>query len=94
MFIEEPVLAENIEALRDIANVTSTPIATGERMFSRWDFKRILTAGYVDIVQPDLSHAGGISECKKIANMAEAFDVALAPPTAPSAPSPWPPVCR
>ena len=79
MFIEEPVLAENIEALRDIVNVTSTPIATGERMFSRWDFKRILTAGYVDIVQPDLSHAGGISECKKIANMAEAFDVALAP---------------
>ena len=70
MFIEEPVLSENIEALRDIANATSTPIATGERMFSRWDFKKILTEGYVDIIQPDLSHAGGISECRKIAAMA------------------------
>ena len=79
MFIEEPVLSENNEALREIANVTSTPIATGERMFSRWDFKKILTDGYVDIIQPDLSHAGGISECKKIAAMAEAFDVAVAP---------------
>ena len=79
MFIEEPVLSENIEALRDIANATSTPIATGERMFSRWDFKKILTEGYVDIIQPDLSHAGGISECRKIAAMAEAFDVAVAP---------------
>ena len=79
MFIEEPVLTENIEALRDIASATATPIATGERMFSHWDFKKILTEGYVDIIQPDLSHAGGISECKKIAAMAEAFDVAVAP---------------
>ena len=79
MFIEEPVLTENIEALRDITSATATPIATGERMFSRWDFKKILTEGYVDIIQPDLSHAGGISECKKIAAMAEAFDVAVAP---------------
>jgi galactonate dehydratase len=79
MFIEEPVLSENIEALREIANHTSTPIATGERMFSRWDFKKIFVDGYVDIIQPDPSHAGGISEVKKIAGMAEAFDVALAP---------------
>ncbi|MCL2158242.1 MAG: galactonate dehydratase [Oscillospiraceae bacterium] len=79
MFIEEPVLSQNNEALREIANHTSTPIATGERMFSRWEFKNILEAGYVDIIQPDLSHAGGISECKKIAAMAEAYDVAVAP---------------
>jgi len=79
MFIEEPVLAENNEALREIAHVTSIPIATGERMFSRWDFKNLLIGGYVDIIQPDLSHAGGISECKKIVAMAEAFDVAVAP---------------
>ncbi|TGE29314.1 galactonate dehydratase [Hymenobacter metallicola] len=79
MFIEEPVLAENNEALRDIARHTSIPIATGERMFSRWDFKQLLTDGYVDIIQPDLSHAGGITECKKIISMAEAFDVAAAP---------------
>lgn len=79
MFIEEPVLAENNEALKVIQALVSTPIATGERMFSRWDFKQIFMDGTVDIIQPDLSHAGGISEVKKIATMAEAYDVALAP---------------
>lgn len=79
MFIEEPVLPENNEALKEIAQHTHIPIATGERMFSRWDFKGLLSNGYVDIIQPDLSHAGGITECKKIASMAEAYDVALAP---------------
>lgn len=79
MFIEEPVLSQNNEALREIARYTSTPIATGERMFSRWEFKNLLQDGYVDVIQPDLSHAGGISECKKIASMAEAYDVAVAP---------------
>ncbi len=79
MFIEEPVLPENNEALREIANHTVIPIATGERMYSKWDFKHVLTAGYVDIIQPDLSHAGGITENKKILSMAEAFDVAAAP---------------
>lgn len=79
MFIEEPVLSQNNEAMRDIRQATCTPIATGERMFSRWEFKNLLEAGYVDIIQPDLSHAGGISECKKIASMAEAYDVAVAP---------------
>lgn len=79
MFIEEPVLPENNEALREIANHVSIPIATGERMFSRWEFKNLLKDGYVDIIQPDLSHAGGITECKKIFSMAEAFDVAVAP---------------
>lgn len=79
MFIEEPVLPENNEALKEIASLTSTPIATGERMFSRWDFKPLLAGGYVDIIQPDLSHAGGITECKKIISMAEAYDVAVAP---------------
>ena len=79
MFIEEPVLPENNEALREIANYVSIPIATGERMFSKWQFKNLLKDGYVDIIQPDLSHAGGITECKKIISMAEAFDVAAAP---------------
>jgi len=79
MFIEEPVLPENNEALREIAHHTSIPIATGERMFSRWQFKSLLQDGYVDIIQPDLSHAGGITECKKIISMAEAYDVAAAP---------------
>lgn len=79
MFIEEPVLPQNNEALRDIANLTSIPIATGERMYTRWDFKHLLSEGYVDIIQPDVSHAGGILEVRKIAAMAEAYDVALAP---------------
>ncbi|SEN29622.1 galactonate dehydratase [Mesobacillus persicus] len=79
MFIEEPVLPENNEALREVARATNIPIATGERMFSRWDFKKLLEDGYVDIIQPDLSHAGGITECKKIFAMAEAYDVAVAP---------------
>jgi galactonate dehydratase len=79
MFIEEAVLPENNEALREIANHVSIPIATGERMFSRWQFKNLLVDGYVDIIQPDVSHAGGITECKKIFSMAEAFDVAVAP---------------
>ncbi|WP_077533887.1 galactonate dehydratase [Massiliimalia massiliensis] len=79
MFIEEPVLCDNMESFRDVANACNIPIATGERLFSRWDFKRLLETGYVDIIQPDLSHAGGITEVKKIAAMAEAYDVALAP---------------
>ncbi|MCW1919513.1 galactonate dehydratase [Rhodobacter sp. KR11] len=79
MFIEEPVLSENREALREIAALSSAPIALGERLYSRWDFKSVLQEAVVDIIQPDLSHAGGITECRKIATMAEAFDVAVAP---------------
>ena len=79
LFIEEPVLPENIETLREITRHTTIPIATGERLYSRWDFKQILQDGFVDIIQPDLSHAGGISECRKIATMAEAYDVVVAP---------------
>lgn len=79
MFIEEPVLCENLECFKDIASACNIPIATGERLFSRWDFKRLFEAGGIDIIQPDLSHAGGITEVKKIAAMAEAYDIALAP---------------
>ena len=79
MFIEEPVLCENMELFPEIAASCNIPIATGERLFSIYDFKRLLTIGGVDIIQPDLSHAGGITSVKKIASMAEAYDVALAP---------------
>lgn len=79
MFIEEPVLSENMEAFSEVAKASNIPIATGERLFSRWDFKRLFQLGCVDIIQPDLSHAGGITEVKKIASMAEAYDIALAP---------------
>ena len=79
MFIEEPVLCEHMELFPEIAAACNIPIATGERLFTRYDFKRLLQAGGVDIIQPDLSHAGGLTEVKKIAAMAEAYDVALAP---------------
>lgn len=79
MFAEEVVLPENNDALAVLQQYSTIPIATGERMYSRWDFMPILSRGLVDIIQPDVSHAGGISEVKKIAAMAEASDVALAP---------------
>lgn len=79
MFIEEPVLCENMEYFPEIASACNIPIATGERLFSKYDFKRLLQIGGIDIIQPDLSHAGGITEVRKIAAMAEAYDVALAP---------------
>ena len=79
LFVEEPVLPEQADGYRRLADFTSIPIAAGERMFSRFDFKRVFEQGGLSIVQPDLSHAGGISECLRIAAMAEAYDVALAP---------------
>ncbi len=79
MFIEEPVLPENGEALRELAFHTSIPIATGERLCTRWGYKNILKEGIVDIIQPDVSLTGGIFESRKIAAMAEAFDIAVAP---------------
>jgi galactonate dehydratase len=78
MFIEEPVLPENISELLGPMTSTTVPIALGERLYSRWDFKRVLATGAVDIVQPDPSHSGGITETRKIATMAEAYDVAVA----------------
>jgi galactonate dehydratase len=79
LFIEEPVLAEQAEYYPRLAAMTHIPIAAGERMFSRFDFKRVFAAGGISIVQPDLSHAGGITECHKIASMAEAYDIGFAP---------------
>ena len=79
LFIEEPLLSENPEGLAQLAQLVSTPIALGERLHSRWDFKPFLEAGAVDIIQPDLSHCGGILEARRIAAMAEAYDVAVAP---------------
>jgi galactonate dehydratase len=79
LFIEEPLLMEHPEGLRQLAGLTTVPIAFGERLYNRWDVKKFLEDATVDILQPDLAHAGGISEVKKIATMAEAYDVAIAP---------------
>ena len=79
LFIEEPVLSEQLETMAQLRRSTHIPIATGERLYSRFDYKQLFTLGAADIIQPDLSHAGGITECKKIAAMAESWDLALAP---------------
>ncbi|GAA4721313.1 galactonate dehydratase [Phytohabitans rumicis] len=78
LFVEEPVLPEFSRDLARITDSTAIPIAAGERLYSRWDFRDVLPTG-IAVAQPDLSHAGGISEVRRIAAMAEAYDVALAP---------------
>ena len=79
LFIEEPLLSEHTEGIKQLSKLTTCPIALGERLYSRWDFKTFLQDSSVDILQPDISHCGGISELKKIATMAEAYDVGIAP---------------
>ncbi len=78
-FVEEPVNCQNVEAMADIARGTYLPIATGERIFTKWGFREILEKGAAGILQPDLCHAGGITEVRLIAGMAEAYYAAIAP---------------
>jgi galactonate dehydratase len=78
LFVEEPVLPEHLAALQRLAPATGIPLATGERLYSRAEFLPPLQAG-IAVAQPDLSHAGGISETRRIAALAETFDVAMAP---------------
>jgi galactonate dehydratase len=79
MFIEEPCLPENVDTMVTIARSTSIPVATGERLFTKWGFREVLEKQAAVVLQPDLSHAGGILECKKIAAMAEVYYAAIAP---------------
>lgn len=79
LFIEEPVLPENVDALVTVARSIKTPVATGERLFTRWGFREILEKQAAVVLQPDLCHAGGISEVRKIAAMAEVYYAAVAP---------------
>lgn len=79
MFIEEPVLPENVDTMVTVARSTTIPIATGERLFTKWGFREVLEKQAAVILQPDLSHAGGILECKKIAAMAECYYAGIAP---------------
>ncbi|GAB3828875.1 galactonate dehydratase [Dactylosporangium cerinum] len=78
LFVEEPVLPDQVHHLRDIVNCSPIPIATGERLYGRSEFLGPLQAG-VAVVQPDLSHAGGISEVRRIAALAETYGAVLAP---------------
>ena len=79
MFIEEPCLPENVDTMVTVARSTSIPIATGERLFTKWGFRQVLEKQAATVVQPDLCHAGGILECKKIAAMAECYYAGVAP---------------
>ena len=79
MFVEEPVPQENIDALKLVSDHVTFPIATGERLLTRWEFREIFEKQAVAYIQPDVSHAGGITELKKIANMAEVYYVHIAP---------------
>jgi galactonate dehydratase len=79
MFIEEPVNCQNHDVMAEIARSTHLPIATGERVFTKWGFREILEKKAAAILQPDLCHAGGISEVRAIAAMAEAYYAAIAP---------------
>ena len=79
MFVEEPVPQENVDALKHVSDHVPFPIATGERLLSRWEFRRIFEKNAVAYIQPDGSHAGGISELKRIANMAEVYYIHIMP---------------
>lgn len=79
MFLEEVVLPEHEEAFKEVAKHVSIPLATGERLYTRWGFKNILNSGVIDIIQPDVALAGGILETRKIIAMAECYDIAAAP---------------
>jgi galactonate dehydratase len=77
-FVEEPVRPEHSDLIADLVRCSPIPVATGERLYSRAEFRRVLEAG-VAIVQPDVCHAGGITECFRIATQAETYDAQLAP---------------
>ncbi|MGI9147881.1 MAG: galactonate dehydratase [Chloroflexota bacterium] len=78
-WFEEPVPPENVDAMVLVARATRVPIATGERLYTRWGFRELLEKQAAAIIQPDLCHAGGILECKKIAAMAHTYYIAVAP---------------
>lgn len=80
LFLEEPTQPDDIEGLaRLCAANPAMDIAAGERLYTKWDFRPLLEKRLVDVIQPDICHAGGITECKKIAAMAEAYYVQFAP---------------
>jgi galactonate dehydratase len=79
MFVEEPINCQNHDLMAEIARGTHLPIATGERVFTKWGFREVLEKKAATILQPDLCHAGGITEVRLIAGMAEAYYATIAP---------------
>lgn len=79
-FVEEPVPPDNVQAMQRVARAeTGVPLATGERLFTKWGYRELLEAQYADIIQPDVCHCGGLLESRKIAAMAETYYVQVAP---------------
>jgi galactonate dehydratase len=78
-FLEEPALPENVKGLLQVAHATTIPIATGERLFTKWAFREVLELGAASLLQPDLSHCGGVLEARAIAAMAEVYYCGFAP---------------
>jgi galactonate dehydratase len=79
LWLEEPVPAENIDALVRVRAQTRTPICVGENLYLRWGFRELLERGAVDVIEPDVPKCGGLAEAKKIANLAEMHYVPFAP---------------
>ena len=79
MFVEEPVPQENVDALKLVSDKVPFPIATGERLLTRWDFREVFEKHAAAYIQPDASHVGGVSELKKVANMAEVYYMHVLP---------------
>lgn len=79
LWLEEPVPPENIAALREVKRSTSTPLCAGENLFLRWGFRELIESQAVDIIMPDIPKCGGLSECRKVANLAELYYIPLAP---------------
>ena len=79
LWLEEVVPPENIDAMADIRHSTSTPIAAGENLYLRWGFRELLSKNAVDIIQPDIQKTGGLSEGRKIANLAQTYYLPVAP---------------
>ncbi len=79
MFLEEPCLPENVDAMARVASMTGVPIATGERLFTKWAFREVLEKQAAAVLQPDICHCGGIFEGRKIASMAETYYAGFAP---------------
>ena len=78
-WMEEPILYDNIEAMAEFARSVNVPVATGEQLYNRWEFRPLLATNTVRMIQPDICHCGGFSEIRKIANMAETYYVPVAP---------------
>jgi galactonate dehydratase len=79
MWLEEPIPPENVDTMREITQSTSTPICAGENLYLRHGFRDLIEKHAVDIIMPDIPKCGGLSECRKIANMAEIYSMPFAP---------------